>query len=160
MGENDEGNIDDLINDETNNNFSNKKIDLAYTKVTDLKYNRSNHAPKAANHKHHTSAPRQIFQSVLTRALSRNVHYSVCQTSPIKSDRFKDWLFFYTGKTGYQKPPTSWDIIWKSRGGIMVNGVSREVSRQKPERPKAARVLAVGPPEALHSPWYPLGFSK
>ena len=34
----------------------------------------------------------------------------------------------------------------------MVNGVPREVPRPKPEGPQAPRVLAVGPPEALHSP--------
>ena len=39
------------------------------------------------------------------------------------------------------------DIIWKSRGGIMVNGVSREVLRGR--RPLG--FLAAGPPEAVHS---------
>ena len=34
----------------------------------------------------------------------------------------------------------------------MVNGVPREVSRPKPKRLQVLRVLAVGPPEALHSP--------
>ena len=29
-----------------------------------------------------------------------------------------------------------WDIIWKSLGGIMVNGVPREVPRPKPEGPQ------------------------
>ena len=55
---------------------------------------------------------RHTDRHINTRALSQKVHYSVCQTSPIKSDRFKDLLFFYTGKTGYQKPPTSWSIQW------------------------------------------------
>ena len=45
-----------------------------------------------------------------------------------------------------------WDYLWKSRGGIMVNGVPREVKRPKPEGPQAPRVLAAGPPEAQHSP--------
>ena len=44
-----------------------------------------------------------------------------------------------------------WYIIWKSRGGIMVNGVLWEVPRPKPEGPQAPRVFAVGPLEALHS---------
>ena len=35
----------------------------------------------------------------------------------------------------------------ESRGGIMVNGVPREVPRPKPEGPQAPRVLAAGPPE-------------
>ena len=39
-----------------------------------------------------------------------------------------------------------WDIIWKSRGGRVVNGVPREVPRPKPEGPQAPRVLAAGLP--------------
>ena len=37
-----------------------------------------------------------------------------------------------------------WDIVWKSRGGIMVNGVPWEVSRPKPEGPQAAMVFGCG----------------
>ena len=40
----------------------------------------------------------------------------------------------------------------------MVNVVPREVPRPKPEGPQAPRVLAAGPPEAQHSPWYLQGF--
>ena len=40
----------------------------------------------------------------------------------------------------------------------MVNVVPREVPRSKPSGPAAPRVLALGPPEAQHSPWYLLGF--
>ena len=43
-------------------------------------------------------------------------------------------------------------IIWKSRGGRVVNGVPREVPRQKPEGPQAPRVLAAGLP-CLLSRW-------
>ena len=46
--------------------------------------------------------------------------------------------------------PKVWDIIWKNQEGIMVNGVPREVPRQKPLG--ALGFLAVGPSEALHSP--------
>ena len=38
----------------------------------------------------------------------------------------------------------------ESRGGIMVNGVHREVPRPKPEGPQAPRVLAAGLSEGLH----------
>ena len=41
-----------------------------------------------------------------------------------------------------------WDNVWKSRGGIMVNGVPRP----KPEGPQARRVLVAVLPEGLHSP--------
>ena len=34
-----------------------------------------------------------------------------------------------------------WDIIWKSQGGIMVNGVPMEVPRLKPKVPQAPRVF-------------------
>ena len=40
----------------------------------------------------------------------------------------------------------------------MVNVVPREVPRPKPEGPQAPRVLAAGPLEAQHSPWYLQGF--
>ena len=40
----------------------------------------------------------------------------------------------------------------------MVNVVPREVPRPKPEGPQAPRVLAAGPPEAQHLPWYLQGF--
>ena len=49
--------------------------------------------------------------------------------------------------------------MWKSLGGIMLNGVPREVPRPKPKGPQARRVLAARLPEGLHSPWYPKGFS-
>ena len=45
-----------------------------------------------------------------------------------------------------------WYIIWKSLGGIMVNGVPREVPRPEPKGPQAPRALAVGPPKAFHLP--------
>ena len=41
----------------------------------------------------------------------------------------------------------------------MVNGVLWEVPRTKPAGPVAPRVLSLGLPYGLHSPWYPLGFS-
>ena len=37
-----------------------------------------------------------------------------------------------------------WDNVWKSRGGIVVNGVPREVPRPKPEGPQAPRVFGRG----------------
>ena len=37
-----------------------------------------------------------------------------------------------------------WDNVWKSRGGIMVNGVPREVPGPKPKGPQAPRGLAEG----------------
>ena len=40
----------------------------------------------------------------------------------------------------------------KNLGGIMVNVVPREVPQPKPLGPAAPRVLALGPPEAQHSP--------
>ena len=40
----------------------------------------------------------------------------------------------------------SWDLIWKSRGGRVVNGVPREVPRPKPAGPQALRDLAAGLP--------------
>ena len=44
--------------------------------------------------------------------------------------------------------------------GIMVNGVPWEVPRQKKILGLATpRVLTLGVPYGLHSPWYPLGFS-
>ena len=35
-----------------------------------------------------------------------------------------------------------WHIIWRSLGGIMVNGVPREVPRQKPEGPQCVQQAA------------------
>ena len=52
-----------------------------------------------------------------------------------------------------------WYIIWKSRGGIMVKGVPREVPRPNPKGPQVPSVLAMGLPEAFHSPLFPQGFS-
>ena len=49
------------------------------------------------------------------------------------------WVHIYGGAE-------YWDIIWKSRGGRVVNGVSREVPRPKPEGPEPPRVLAAGLP--------------
>ena len=40
----------------------------------------------------------------------------------------------------------------KNLGGIMVNVAPREVLRPKPLGPAVPRVLALGPPEAQHSP--------
>ena len=37
-----------------------------------------------------------------------------------------------------------WDIIWKSRGGRVVNGVPREVPRQKPKGPQALAGFGCG----------------
>ena len=37
-----------------------------------------------------------------------------------------------------------WENVLKSRGGIMVNGVPREVPRPKPEGPQAQRVFGCG----------------
>ena len=48
--------------------------------------------------------------------------------------------------------PYPFDNLWKSQGGTMLNGVPREVSRAKPDRPQAPMVLAAGLPEGLHSP--------
>ena len=44
------------------------------------------------------------------------------------------------------------DNVWKIRGDIMVNGVHREVPKQKLEVLQAARILALGLLEGLHSP--------
>ena len=57
MSENEEGNndTDKLLNDKTNENFLNKNINLSTIRVTDLKYNRRNYAPKAASHKLETN---------------------------------------------------------------------------------------------------------
>ena len=55
-------------------------------------------------------------------------------------------------KRGAYYVSKEWDNVWKSQGGIMVNGVSTEVPRPKPEEPHALRVLAAGLPEGLPSP--------
>ena len=46
-----------------------------------------------------------------------------------------------------------WDNVWKSQGGIMVNGVPRELPRSKPEGSQAPRFFfAAELSEGLHSP--------
>ena len=37
-----------------------------------------------------------------------------------------------------------WDNLWKSQGGIMVNGVPREVQRPKPDGLQASWVFGRG----------------
>ena len=44
------------------------------------------------------------------------------------------------------------DNVWKSRGGIMVNGVPREVLKSKPKGRRPQGLLAAGLPKGLHSP--------
>ena len=61
------------------------------------------------------------------------------------------FLFFNFNQEIWLKSPILVHYLEKPRG-IMVNGVPMEVSRPKPERRQASRLLAVGPSEALHSP--------
>ena len=65
---------------------------------------------------------------------------------------------FVTVLGSLPQPSQYWDIIWKSWGGL-VNGVTREVLRPKPEGPQARGFWPRDFPEGLHSPPYTLGFS-
>ena len=62
-----------------------------------------------------------------------------------------------SGLPGSASLSKEWDNLWKSQGGIIVNGVPRVVPRPKPKGPRAPRVFSVGLPKGLYSPWYTTG---
>ena len=62
------------------------------------------------------------------------------------------WQVEFSQKKELIRRLQEWDNVWKSRGGIIVNGVPTEFPRAKPEEPQVPRVLAAGLPEGLHSP--------
>ena len=70
-------------------------------------------------------------------------------SSPI-SKYLAIWVLTKKGELIRRLP--EWNNVWKSQGGIMVNGVPTEVPRPKPEEPQAQRVLATVLPGGLHSP--------